>query len=154
MLNESTRIIEVSGVKLEVDLRTVKKIDSFKVGDRIKVLIKDYSGYKSHPAAIVGIDNFQNLPTVVIAYIANPLSNKDGEVNFAYLNAQSKDIEICPMCEDDIVPTRDTILTMFNRSIQAKEAEIEQIRARKEWFLRQYGTAFGVGAAEVAASTT
>lgn len=137
------RVIEVSGQKFEVDLRSAKKIDQFRVGHKVKVLKKKWDGYQSYPGVIVGIDAFQNLPTIVIAHIENPLGGT-GKIEFSYLNSQTKDVEICPMCEDDIVPTRDTILTYFNRAIENKLKETEELRSKKEWFLRQYGTAFGV----------
>jgi len=35
----SKQIIEINGVKLEVDLSTAKRIDEFRVGDTVKVLI-------------------------------------------------------------------------------------------------------------------
>ena len=41
---ENKRIIEINGVKLEVDMSTAKKIDEYRVGDNVKVLKKDYSG--------------------------------------------------------------------------------------------------------------
>lgn len=142
MPEPTTRIIEVQGVKLEIDLRTAKQVDCYRVGDRVKVLTKDWSGkYASHAGAIVAIDAFQNLPTIVVAYIENPLTSS-GKIDFAYINAQTKDIEIVPMCEDDIVPTRQTILGFFDASISAKERELAEIRTRKEYFLRQYGIAF------------
>ncbi len=35
-MEENKRIIEVAGVKMEIDLRTAKKIENFKVGDNVK----------------------------------------------------------------------------------------------------------------------
>ena len=37
------RVIEINGIKVEVDLRTAKQINQYKVGDNVKLLIK--SGY-------------------------------------------------------------------------------------------------------------
>ena len=54
---------------MEIDLRQAKVINNFKVGDTIKVLIKQYSEYKSNVGMIVGFDEFQKLPTIVIAYL-------------------------------------------------------------------------------------
>ena len=150
--NENVRTIEVEGHKFEVDMRTAKKIEAYKVGDRVKVLTKGYSSWTTHPGIICGIDAFKKLPTIVIAYIESTFSNT-GQVSFAYLNAESKDVEICPMAEDDIVPNRETILMYFDKALDKKQAEVDDIRMRKEYFLRQYGVAFGVGAEEVAAAT-
>jgi hypothetical protein len=152
MDNEHMRTIEIEGHKLEVDLRTAKTIEAYKVGDKVKVLTKNYSGWQTHPGILVGIDAFKNLPTVVIAYIESVFSST-GEVKFAYLNAESKETEMCPMSEDDIMPNRATIIDFFDKSINQKQAEVDAIVARKEYFLRQYGVAFGVGAEEVAEAT-
>jgi len=38
---ENKKIIEVNGVKLEVDLSSAKVIEEYRVGDVIKVLIAD-----------------------------------------------------------------------------------------------------------------
>lgn len=149
-MGDCMRTIEVSGVKFDVDMRTARKIDTYKVGDRVKVLVKNYSGYTSYPGAIVAIDAFKNLPTVVIAYVPNVFGN-DGKVEFAHLNENTKDVEICPMVEDDIVPTRQTVIKYFNESIAKKQQEIREIETRKEFFLRQYGVAFGNVAADTAA---
>jgi hypothetical protein len=80
------------------------------------------------------------LPTVVIAYVDNTYSS-DVKVEFLYLNSQSKDVEICPMCEDDIIPSRETFTANFNRAIDKKMKEVEELQAKKEYFLRKYGAA-------------
>lgn len=151
-MEENIRTIEVNGHKFEVDLRTAKKIESYRVGDKVKLLTKQYDGYKVYPGAIVGIDSFKNLPTIIVAYIPSLFGN-DGKLEFAYLNSQSKDTEICPMSEDDVLPNRETIVKYFNSSIKTLQAQIEAIESRRDYFMRQYGTAFGVGAAEVSAAT-
>lgn len=151
-MNEYMRTVEINGVKFEIDTRTAKKIDTYKVGDPVKILIKTYSGYASHPGCIVGIDAFKNLPTIVVAYIDGVLSST-GDMKFAYLNSQSEGVEICPMHQEDIIPNKDTVLTMFNRSIGNKQAEIRSIEEKRDYFLRQFGTAFGVGKTEVAKAT-
>jgi hypothetical protein len=143
MKNEKhIRVIEVEGHKFEIDTRTAKRIDQFRVGDRVKVLTKDYSGYKTHPGAIVGIDCFQKLPTVVVAYI-DDCFNDAGGLKFAYMNSQAKDVEICPMAEDDVLPNRETIRMHFDRSIGKKMLEVEALQEKKEFFLRMYGVTVG-----------
>ena len=39
---EYMKTIEINGVKLEIDLRTAKRVDTFKIGDNVKVLKKEY----------------------------------------------------------------------------------------------------------------
>lgn len=149
--SDHIRIIEVSGQKFEVDLRSAKKVDTFRVGHKVKVLVKDYSGYRAFPGIICGIDAFKKLPTIVVCYIESVLyGDPKGEIKFAYINSASGDnYELCPMSEDDVVPNRDTVIGYFDRAAAVKRRELEDIEARKSYFLRQYGTAFGVGAAEI-----
>ena len=47
--NENIRTIEINGIKLEVDLRTAKRIDQFKVGDNVKVLKKNGGNFQGVP---------------------------------------------------------------------------------------------------------
>ena len=56
---EQKRIIEVNGVKMEIDLRNAKVVENYKVGDYVKVLIKEYNSYKSYIGNIIGFDNFE-----------------------------------------------------------------------------------------------
>lgn len=96
--NEYKRIIEINGIKVEVDLRTAKRVESFKVGDPVKFLRKEYNDtFKSCPGVIVGFDEFQNRPTIIVAYIDASYSKTD--LQFAYINKDSKDQEIAPMQE-------------------------------------------------------
>ena len=66
-MDETRRIVEIDGVKVEVDLRTAKRVDSFRVGDNVKILDKSYQDYKVKPGIIVDFAEFQELPTIVIA---------------------------------------------------------------------------------------
>lgn len=43
MENENKRIIEVNGVKMEIDLRQAKVIDNYKVGDKAGIMSVDLS---------------------------------------------------------------------------------------------------------------
>ena len=98
-MENTTRIVEIDGIKLEIDLRTAKKIEHFRVGDNVRVLVKGYSDtYKVHAGVIVGFDGFEKLPTICIAYLE--VGYNSAEIKFAYINAgsESKDskIEITP----------------------------------------------------------
>lgn len=94
-MSEKT-IIEINGIKLEVDLRNAKRVDEFKVGDNVKVLIKKYSDtFVSHPGVIIGFDAFEKRPTIIICYLDVDYSNS--AVRFCYFNQDSKDLEICHM---------------------------------------------------------
>jgi ribosomal protein L19 len=91
--NQKT-IVEINGVKLEVDLRTAKTVEEYRVGDTVKLLKKEYGdSYKSYAGMIVGFDPFISLPTIIVAYIDQSYSGVD--IKFDYLNAKSEGVEIC-----------------------------------------------------------
>lgn len=48
-MSESKRIIEINGVKLDVDLSQCKVVENYKVGDAVKVLVKEYSSAEINP---------------------------------------------------------------------------------------------------------
>ena len=65
-MDKQTTIIEVNGIKLEVDLRTAKRVDQLRVGDRVKVLNKAYDGYEVLPGTVVCFEPFEKLPTTSV----------------------------------------------------------------------------------------
>ena len=88
-MNEHTQIIEVNGIKMEVDLRHAKRIDHFKVGDPVKVLASGSGSSEVFAGVIVGFEAFETLPTIVVAYI--DASYYSGGLKIAHINAKSRD---------------------------------------------------------------
>lgn len=138
---DEKRIIDIAGVKLEVDMRYAKTIDTYSIGQNVKVLKKKYSdSYESFPGIIVGFDNFKELPTIVIAYLVTEY-NKTG-IEFLYLNSQSKDAEICPMVNDEIPFAKEDILRRLDSEIEKKEMEVNDIKVKKAYFIEHFGRHF------------
>jgi len=130
-------IIEVRGMKLEVDLSTAKRIDMYAVGDNVKVLLKSYGDvFKSYAGVIVGFDNFKELPTIVVAYLKNDYST--ALVEFAYLNSQSKDIEICHMTDAEKMLDKASAVDALDREINKKKVELMELEARKSYFITNF----------------
>ena len=140
-MNEGRTIIEVNGVKLDVDLRTAIRVDTLRVGDRVKVLIKEpYStpAHKVYPGVVCGFEPFNALPTIIVAYIASDWSK--AELKFAYLNAQSTDLEIIKAIDNDHLDLdKANVIDLLDRQITAKESDLDEIRRRKDYFLREFG---------------
>lgn len=135
------RIIEINGVKMEVDLREATKIDNYKVGDHIKVLIKSYSdSYESHIGTIIGFDNFEKLPTVVIAYLKSSYSV--ATIEYLYFNDATKDAEITHLNDWDIPVTKDQVIKKFDYEAEESEQKIRDIKNRKELFEKLFGKYF------------
>ena len=137
---EDKRIIEINGVKMEVDLRHAKVIDNFKVGDTIKVLIKGYSSYTSYVGMIVGFDEFEKLPTIIVAYLK--LEYSTSAIEFVYYNAESKDVDICKINDWDIPYSKQQIIDKMDREINKKEEELRELNSKKNLFLSMFGKYF------------
>lgn len=138
----SKQIVEIKGVKLEVDMRTAKTIDTFKVGDRVKVLIKQYSNYKSLPGIIVGFDAFEKLPTIIVLTF-NPSAYSSQPLELHYINAQSENVELC-MDASNIPIDIDhaDIIDRLNKEIEKKQIEIDETVRQREYFKAMYGMYF------------
>ena len=135
------RIIEINGIKMEVDLRDCKIVDQYKVGDNIKVLVKDYSSsYSSYVGTIIGFDNFETHPTVVIAYLATKYDS--AEIRYIYFNSETKDVEITGLNDWDIPITKTEILKRFDKEVDTKEREIKDIKNKKNLFETLFGKYF------------
>jgi translation elongation factor EF-1alpha len=130
-------IIEVNGVKMEVDLRQAKRIDTLQVGDRVKVLIKGYSDYKVHAGTVIGFEPFKALPTVIVAYLDKDYSSVN--VKFLYFNANTKESEIVKAIDDDQLDIdKATVLQQFERELQKKRDEISDIEAKRDFFIANF----------------
>jgi len=135
------RIIEINGIKMEVDLRDAKVVENYKVGDNIKVLVKDYgSSYYSYVGTIIGFDNFEKLPTVVIAYLKTEYGS--GDIKYLYFNNETKDAEITQLNDWDIPVTKTEILNRFDKEVATKEMEIKDIQNKKTLFETLFGKYF------------
>ena len=112
-MEDTKRIIEVNGIKMEIDLRNATRVDQFKVGDHIKVLVKDYSDYKSYIGTIIGFDNFEKTPTIVIAYLKTRYN--EASIEFLYYNAKTEDAEITSLNNWDVPVTKAEVLNRFDK---------------------------------------
>lgn len=140
-------IIEVNGVKMEVDLRQARVVhQNLRVGTKIKILEKsDYGSPEVYPGVIVGFEPFKDLPTIIVAYLK--MSYGSSELKFAYINSSSaKKWDIVPALDDDLPIDRASVIGHFDRSVAAKQKEIEDIESKKAFFLKHFDQFFAVEA--------
>jgi hypothetical protein len=132
------RIIEINGVKVEVDLRTAKRVDEFKVGDKVKLLKKNYGDtFESHYGILIGFDEFKNLPTMIIAYLTYD------DIKFEYINTESKTAEICHLNDHDFLNINVTdILRRLGQSVAKKQEEIDQLNGKINYLKDNIGKIF------------
>ena len=137
-MNEK-RIVEIDGVKVEVDLRTAKRVDTYRVGDNVKILDKQYSDYKVKPGIIVDFAEFQELPTIVIAVFDEGAWSSSPRIEFIYYNTKTADkTEIVPATEDEIRLTKDGVIEKFEREIQKKKNEYTDLQNQLEYFKKHF----------------
>lgn len=136
-MNEAKTLIEINGAKFEVDLRQATRIDTLRVGDPVKVLIKQYDGYKVHAGTVIGFEPFDNLPTIVVAYL-NESYGSEG-VKFLYFNAQSKETEIVKSIDNDMLDiNRANVLRQMDREIEKAKATAQDLEAKRKFFLDNF----------------
>lgn len=136
---DEKRIVEIDGVKIEVDLRTAKKVDTYKVGDNVKLLCKEYSDYKVKPGIIVDFAEFQELPTIVIAVFNEGSWSSAPSIEFVYYNEKTADkTEIVPATEDELRLTKDGVIEKFEREIQKKKNEYTDLQNQLEYFKKHF----------------
>lgn len=137
MKPEGMTVIEVNGVKLEVDLRTAKRVDTLRVGDRVKVLIKGYSDFKVHAGSVVGFEPFDKLPTVIVAYLERDYSGS--ALKFLYFNSQTKEHEVIKAIDDDQLDLdKADVLQNFASAIEKKEEELQTLKRTRQYFLDNF----------------
>lgn len=137
MENEFIREIEINGIKVEVDLRTCKRIDTFKIGDNVKVLKKQYGEeYKVYSGVIVDFVNFKERPALVVAYFDNSYSGVN--IKFETITKDSKDIEIAPCLPHEMKLNKDRVVDKFDIEIAAKEREADELRQKKQYFIDNF----------------
>lgn len=140
MAKSNTQIIEVNGIKMEVDLRQARRIDTFKVGDRVKILVKDYSTTVYH-GVVAGFDAFKEMPTIIVAYLNVDYSS--AELKFAYVNTKNAEKYEIVADRDDAIPVEKAdIMRKFDRDLEKRHAEIEDIEMKRKYFMTMFGQHF------------
>ena len=139
-MTENTQIIEVNGIKMEVDMRYATRVDNFKIGSKVKLLEKDYSSWKSHYGVIVGFDDFKKLPTIIVAYLVVDYSG--AELKFAYINNETDKYELILSVNDELPLNKDDLLESFNKERLKLTASIEELDRKESYFLRHFNQYF------------
>ena len=142
-MDENKRIVEINGVKLEVDLREAKVIDCFKVGDPVRVFhpSSDYRGGEIKPGVIVGFCEFENTPAIEIL----ELNDSYSDITFSFLtlaNEIKSSVKIAPYDKYDGLFSQADVVTKFNRQIERKEHELVDLKMKKKYFIDDFAKAF------------
>ena len=145
MVNESTALtqtVTIGEMKVAISANKAQTIHTYTVGDRVKVLVKDYSDYSVYYGVICAFDNFKNLPSITVCYIENKFGK--GEMKFASINSQTAEkIEMVPCThEDKIDVEKGDILERMQAEKDKKQSEIDDIDRKMRYFDKMFGTWF------------
>lgn len=148
-MSEKT-IIEINGVKMEVDMRHATIVhENIQVGSKVKLLAKaGYNGPEVYPGVVVGFENFATLPTIIVAYVKTGYG-QESPIQLAHVNASKASIEkweMVPAHDDDVPVRKQDVLAQFDRDLSKARAQIEDIEQRRAYFLRHFGVYFGAEA--------
>ena len=134
------KMVEIGGVKLEVDMRRAVKIEQFKVGDNVKVLkntgYSDNPKWEIYPGVIAGFIQFKNRPTIVVAYLEHRYNS--AEIKFANMNEDTKDIEIAPALPEELPMKEADVVHALDMEIQEKEKELAGAQSKKNYFMKHF----------------
>lgn len=136
---ETKQIIEIGGVKMEVDTRHAKRIDELKIGSPVKVLVKSYGDTVNvHPGVVVGFEPFPSLPTIIVAYVV--VNYSSAELKFAHINRETKNTEIIHSVDPtDLLVDKQKYADVFDREIEKKRRELQDMEEKKKFFLSEFG---------------
>jgi hypothetical protein len=140
-MENQNRIIEIAGVKFEADMRSAKRVETFRVGDPVKVLIKQYSdSYNSLPGVIVGFDDFKNKPAINVLYVSKDYSGV--EVKYKTITADEADCELSAADPAELVTDIDRVFDILNQAVLAKQNELDGLLAKRAYFRKHIGDRF------------
>lgn len=138
---EQIQQFAVGAVTIAANRNQAIRAEVLKVGDPVRVLIKPgYGSPEVHTGVIVGFEPFKERPTIIIAYIE--VSYNKAEMKMLYFNGNDKqDAEILAAPEDiNIDIERSRVLDWFDSEERKKLAEVDEIRAKRQYFERYFGS--------------
>ena len=138
-MDENKKIIEINGVKLEVDLRSARRIDEFRVGDSVKVLDNRNDKNLVRSGVITDFANFKELPTIMVAMYTPPDYWSKPSIEFIPYNANTENIEIVAVSAEEIIVSRETIVQKFDDEIAKKRDELNDLIIKRDTFVKYFG---------------
>lgn len=136
-MNTEKTIVEINGIKMEVDMRTAKIVhENLRIGSKVKLLVKStYGEPKVCSGIIAAFDASPTMPSITVAYIESSYAN--AELKFAVVNEKSAaQYEMVPSQDDELPISKETLLKAFDSAEQKAVAALEDVRARRDYFQR------------------
>jgi hypothetical protein len=141
MSEENKRIVEIDGVKLEVDLRTAKVIDHYKIGDPVRVMTGETYGNPIKAGVIVGFCEFEKNPAIEIL-VLDPDYSGVAFKTVTIVSGKENKVQIAPYDRYEGLVSKADVVTRFDREIQQKELELADLKLQKQYFIDDFAKAF------------
>lgn len=139
-MSEEKRIVEINGVKIEVDMRYARRIDEFKVGDTVKVLDNRNDKNEMRTGVITDFANFKELPTIMVAIYKAPTYWTDSPtIEFIPFNAETENVEIVGVTAEETIVSRDTIVAKFDDEIARQRDKLNDLIIKRDTFIKYFG---------------
>ena len=137
------KIIEVNGIKMEVDMRYAKRIDEFRIGDTVKVLDNRNDRNELKTGVITDFANFKELPTIMVAVYKQGDYWSAPTIEFIPYNSDTENIEIIGVSAEEVIVSRETIVQKFDDNIAKKRDELNDLIIKRDTFVKYFGTERG-----------
>lgn len=141
IMEHEKRIIEINGIKMEVDLRNAKRIDTFKVGDPVKILDMNYTDPQIKAGVIVGFAEFEKHPAIEVMTL--DVGYSDADFKFITItNKENSKYELVHYNNYEKIFTKSNVISNFDRLLEKKKIEIEELERKKKYFIDDFQKAF------------
>ena len=130
-------IVEINGVKMEIDEREAKTIETYRVGSVVKVLQKSYSEWKVSWGVIVGFCDFKSHPSIEVLVCKAEYGSP--EINILTINDASEDIEIAPANEYEPKFKAEDVIAKMEAKIQEYQGNIYTVERKLAAFKKYFG---------------
>ena len=138
---EDKRVIEINGIKMEVDMRSARRVDEFKVGDNVKVLEKSYSNHKILNGVIIEFVNFKDLPTIQVAVFETSYTGSN--IRFININENTTEHEILPASRHEMEIEKEGVIESLEREMQSAMHKYNELKSKRDWFIKYFNKYFG-----------
>lgn len=130
----------VGAVTIAANRDAAIRAEILQIGDAVRVLSKpDYGESKVHTGVIVGFEPFNDLPTIIVAYIE--VSYGSAEMKMLFFNDKAKGFEILAAAPDsNIEIERSRVIDWFASEEKKRLAELDELRAKRAYFEKYFGS--------------
>ena len=144
-VNETTatrNIVRVGNIEMDVAIKSMRSIQTFKVGDPVKLLKKaaSYSKQETMAGVIVSFDNYESSPAIVV--LAMKGSYGDVDFQFITISEMGVDYDMIHYSGYEQLFTRDNVMRIFDRKIAEMELKLNEMNAKRAYFDQNFASAF------------